>query len=34
MRRSRIIRIKEYIIVTNFKCMFSSINKLDDKLSY
>jgi hypothetical protein len=29
MRRSRIIRIKDYIIVTNFKCMFSSINKLD-----
>ena len=29
MRRSRIVRIKNYIIVTNFKCMFSSINKLN-----
>ena len=29
MRRSRIVRIQNYIIVTNFKCMFSSINKLN-----
>ena len=26
--RSRIIRIKDKIIITNYKCMFSSINKL------
>lgn len=29
MSRSRIIRIKDKIIITNYKCMFSSLNKLN-----
>ena len=29
MSRSRIVRIKDKIIITNFKCMFSSLNKLN-----
>ena len=29
MPRSRIVRIKDKIIITNFKCMFSSLNKLN-----
>ena len=28
-KRSRIVRIKDIIIITNYKCMFSSINKLN-----
>lgn len=29
MSRSRIVRIKNKIIITNYKCMFSSLNKLN-----
>jgi hypothetical protein len=29
MSRSRIVRIKDKIIITNYKCMFSSLNKLN-----
>ena len=29
MSRSRIVRIKDKIIITNFKCMFSSLNTLN-----
>ena len=29
LKRSRIVRIKDKIIITNFKCMFSSLNKLN-----
>lgn len=28
MERSRIVRIRDKIIITNYKCMFSSLNKL------
>lgn len=28
-KRNRIVRIKDIIIITNYKCMFSSINKLN-----
>ena len=29
MSLSRIVRIKDKIIITNYKCMFSSLNKLN-----